>query len=109
METDNDAKIKLGIKDLAREIMECEEMNECAAREEYRAANDAKLRLAFLHKQVKILTDFNFRDALETYATLYSSKKSSAETPAGVSLNANGNYGSILRLEQCWEYLREDL
>ena len=92
LETDNDAKIKWGIKDLAREIMEwVEEMNECAAREEYRAANDAKLRLAFLHKQVKILTDFNFRDALETYATLYSSKKSSAETPV-VSLNANGEY-----------------
>ena len=110
LETDNDAKIKLGIKDLAREIMECEEeMNECAAREEYRAANDAKLRLAFLHKQVKILTDFNFRDALETYATLYSSKKSSAEAPAGVSLNANGEYEIYLTTQTVLRVLEERL
>ena len=110
LETDNDAKIKLGIKDLAREIMECEEeMDECASREEYRAANDAKLRLAFLHKQVKILTDFKFRDALETYSTLYSSKKSSAESPAGVSLNANGEYEIYLTTQTVLKVLEERL
>ena len=110
LETDNDAKIKLGIKDLAREIMECEEeMNECSAREEYRAANDAKLRLEYLHKQVKILTDFNFQSALETYATLYSSKKSSAEAPAGVSLNANGEYEIYLTTQTVMSILQERL
>lgn len=90
---DNAAKIKNGIKSLAREIMECEdEMNTLAEREEYREASKEKLRLAFLHKHVKMLSDFNFRNALATYSKLYSSKKGAAESPAGLSLNANGEY-----------------
>lgn len=105
---DNARKVENGIQSLAREIMECEdEMNGCAEREEYREANKAKMRLAFLHKQVKILSDFNFRNALATYSKLYSSAKADAESPAGLSLNANGEYEIYLTTKKVMGELKE--
>jgi len=108
LELDNAAKIQNAMKNLAREIMEAEqEMDALAAQEEYRAANDAKLRIAYLQKQVKIMSDYNFKDALAIYAKVYSSKKAAAEAPAGVNLNVHGEFEIYLTYRTVLKLLGE--
>lgn len=101
LEMDNAAKVQNAMKNLAKEIVEAEqEMDTLAAQEEYRAANESKLRLAYLHKQVKVMADYRFKDALVIYAKRYSSEKTAAEAPAGVNLNVHGEFEIYLTYEK---------
>lgn len=92
---DNDTKLKSAMKRFAKDVMDTEQkMHELAEKEEYKAANEAKTHLVWLHKQIKVLRKYDLNESLEEFSKLYNTKKQHKDIacPAGVSLNVHGEF-----------------